>query len=857
MGTSRPRKRNERKGEEPAPDDEGGILSIPGWLPPLLFGVVTLLLFREFAFSDRMLYGGDTLSLGYMAREFYADAVTQSGVFPRWNPLLLGGTPFLESLAGGDSLYPTSVLLFILAPYRALGWKLVIHVFLGGLFMFGWVRSLDRSRAAALLSGLAFAVAPFMVGLAYPGHDGKLFVTALTPLLFWAMETTFRHRGLLPYVGLSLVVALVILTTHFQLAYFLFGSAGLYYLFRVIAVWRRAGPEAGVAGSGSAAGTEPGPEGEAEPRTATGTGGGRRRLAPALARYGLFLAASVVGAAVAGLQLIPAFDYVTEFSRRTATTTRADPAANRAYASSWALHPEEVVSFVVPEFAGNDAQGDMWDTGRYWGRNPFKNNHEYAGWVVLLLAVAGFFGTPRKALRWFLAALGGVALLYALGTHTPVWGLFYELLPGVRLFRAPSMVSFLFGFSAITLMAFGVDRVIGLCRDGEGEGSDGLLRALWILTGAMAVGMVLAASGILFSLWTSTVYSGIDPSRLQALEAQQPMIVRGFFISTVLAAMTAATAWAARKSFLKPLGVVALLAVLVFLDGFRISSSFVQTLDFQRWAAPDPIVEELIRRQGSEPPFRVASLSQSGQDVRPAQFGLELATGHHPNDLARYRELIGMEGSGEPRHILEPNVRRILNVRYLIWPDAARGSLGQGPEPVARTQLRGRPYESLYPLDGLPRARLVAEARTVADDEAVAVIRSETFDPEVEAVLASEPGMELGGGVPDGDVTWEERGLNRQRLRVTTDRNALLVLADNWFPAWKATVDGEDAPVLRAYHTLRAVPVPAGEHTVELRYESAVLRSSLGVSVGALLFLLAVGALSFFRRRGGRAETPG
>ena len=76
---------------------------IPRWLPPVLYGVVTLFLFRSFVFSDQMLVGTDTLSLGYMARDFYANALKQ-GTFPLWNPIILGGTPFLESLAGGDSL---------------------------------------------------------------------------------------------------------------------------------------------------------------------------------------------------------------------------------------------------------------------------------------------------------------------------------------------------------------------------------------------------------------------------------------------------------------------------------------------------------------------------------------------------------------------------------------------------------------------------------------------------------------------------------------------------------------------------------------------------------------------------------
>ena len=201
-------------------------LQIPTWVPPVLYGAVTLFLFREFVFSRDMLYGSDTLALGYMVREFYANAVS-GGSFPLWNPIILGGTPFVESLAGGDSLYPPSaLLLFLLDPFRALGWKLVLHVFLAGIFMYGWIRRLGLSKPSALLAGLAYGLAPFMVTLVLGGQDGKIFLVALTPLLFWVTES-FLVRGDMKSIALvSLVIGAILLTTHFQMAYFLFGRCG-------------------------------------------------------------------------------------------------------------------------------------------------------------------------------------------------------------------------------------------------------------------------------------------------------------------------------------------------------------------------------------------------------------------------------------------------------------------------------------------------------------------------------------------------------------------------------------------------------------------------------------------------------
>ena len=831
--TASPNERGRERGDAPTSRGAGGTAepqrTLPLWLPAVLYAAVTTLLFRKFVFSDAMLFGADTNALGYAARAFYADAVTGGGVFPLWNPHILGGTPFLESLAGGDSLYPTALLLFVMEPYRALGWKLVIHVFLAGVFMFGWVRVLGASRAAALLAGLAYLLAPYMVSLVYPGHDGKIFVTALTPLMFWAAESSLVRRGLSGFVAVSLVVGLVILTTHFQMAYFLFGGVGIYYALRCVQIWRSGGSIGGETG-----------------------------VRPALLKLSAFLVASVLGAGIAGVQLLPAVDYVTEFSRRTATTTSASTEEGVAYSSSWSLHPEEIAALAVPEFVGNSSLDVPWGRGTYWGRNPGKYNHEYVGLMVLLLATLSFFGGRRPWVRWSLAGIGVVAVLYTLGLHTPVWRILYALVPGVSLFRAPSTAVFLFGFAATTLAALGVDRGLEMWRTGEnGSTRRDARRASWALVGwvgALIAATALSAAGGLGSLWTTLLYRDIDASRIQAFESLAPFLTRGLSVAVLLAGGTAASWWGLRRGWLKPSGVVSILGLLIVLDLFRIGDPFIRTQDFDALVAPDPNVQFLAQRADEEPPFRVLSFMDAGnvgQDVAPAIHGLELAAGHHPNDLARYRDLVGMIGSGVPANFFDPatgeinsNLTRVLNVRYLLWPQYRYTPPVSDTEPVSSTTLAdGRPYSAVYPLDDLPRARLVGTVRVVPDESAVSVILSDAFDPATEVLLAEPPPEPLAPGPVRGTVEWVERGVNEQFLRVDSDRAALLVISDNWFPAWHARVDGVDAPVLRANYALRAVPVPAGQSEVHLYYRSNALRGGLFLSLASLLVVVAVAAV--------------
>ena len=743
------------------------------------------------------------------------------------------------------AFYPPSLLLLILMePYRALGWKLIIHVAAAGFFMFLWVRALGASRSAALVAGTGYMLAPVFVGLVFAGHDGKMFVTALTPLLFWVTERHFARPGLKSFTALALVIALVILTPHFQMAYFLFAATGLFAIFRSVQILR-----------GDGTGSAVSPDEDAGARAAAVSRKARSRAA---LRFGLFLAAAITGALITAGQLLPAMDYVTADSRRTATSEALDDRAALEWSSSWSLHPEEAFALVIPEFSGANISGSgAWADNTYWGRNPFKHNHEYAGLVLLLLAAISFVGGPRRALCWFFAGLAGVALLFGLGAHTPVWRIAYEVLPGISLFRAPSQAAYLTAFSAATLGALGVDRILACVRDPELGRR--VQRVVMVVTGALAVIALLAATGILTSLWTTVLYPGIAETKRQALAVALPYIGAGAWIAVFLAGVVATLVWALRKGHVAPGIALSALIALVALDAYRVDRMFIQTIDFERWAAPDANLQAVLDHEaGSSEPFRMLSFRNAGQDLMPALHGVELAGGHHPNDLARYRHLIGMVGSSQPVNLYgSRNIRRLLNVRYLLWPDLQMGSSPQGTV-FSRTQLPdGRAYETVFLEPELARARLVGRAAVKSDAEAVAYMLSPEFDPETEVVLAEPPPIDLSGEPVDGEVTWLERGPDRMRLAVRSSRPALLAIADNWYPAWHARVNGRDAPVLRAYHTLRAIPVAAGESEIELWYRSDVVLRSLWLSVVVLAGLLAANVVRIgSARRATGSERP-
>ena len=784
------------------------------WLPGCLFLAATLALFGEFVFSDRMLYGEDILVQGYMARAFFAERLV-TGDFPLWAPRLLGGVPTVESISAADGIYPTSVLYFIMDTYRAVGWRIVLHVLAGGFFMYGWARSLGLGRSAATVGGLAWLMAPVLVTYVLPGNDGRLMVVALSPLVFWAAESVLRSPGGRTAAGLAAAVAVTCLTCQFQTAYFLFGSVGAYATFRAVCFWR-----------------------------AEATGGPRKALLPA----GVFLGSAVLGAGLAAVQLVPAGQYVTEYSRRIATTTDATPEERRAYASSWSFHPEEAVALVVPEFVGNSAADADWAQGTYWGRNAMKINHEYLGVTVLVLAIFGICGRRRRGLRWFMAVMSVTWFLFALGQHTPVWRIFYEIVPGMSLFRVPAICLFLVSFGVTTLFAMGVDDLVREGRAREPFHRTRRGQVVLGFAGLLLLGTLLQASGALTDMWTTMLYSDAGQRQLATLAAATPFITRGFGIAFAIAALAVAGIWAVQQGKVPLTAALAGLAVLVAVDLGRVDRAFIRTLDFHEWAASDENIRFLQARRDEGPPFRVADLRGSEQNVDLAMHGLDILVGHHPNDLARYRTLLGLQASVRTGdNSRDPNVLRIMNVKYLAWPlQTAGGPPWEGAQAVS-TARTARGVEAVYAYPGLDKGWLAGTATVLDDDAALARILSGAFDPSREVVLAEPASLSPDPSVT-GTVTWELNDPDHRRLRVTTTGPALLVVSENWFPGWVAEVDGEATEVRRANLTLQALEIPsAGTHTVTLRFTAPTVRSALRLSIVASVITVLLFALSYVR----------
>ena len=91
--------------------------------------------------------------------------------------------------------------------------------------------------------------------------------------------------------------------------------------------------------------------------------------------------------------------------------------------------------------------------------------------------------------------------------------------------------------------------------------------------------------------------------------------------------------------------------------------------------------------------------------------------------------------------------------------------------------------------------------------------------------------------------------MDTQVFNVTADREGFMVVAGNYHPYWKAYVNGKEAKVYKAFGTLRAVQIPAGNSEVRMEYRSAPFHKTILVSVIAAVLLIALGAVAAVRGR--------
>ena len=764
----------------------------------LLLTTITIIFFSPILFTENTFVFRDFYRYYY---PFYHLKVSliKEGIFPFWNPYLFSGTPLFALIQLG-TLYPISILLYLL-PF-GIGIKLfiIIHFLLSGIFMYFLGKTLNLKTSAALAAGITFSFSSF--SLCMIAHPNILCSITWIPLILCLYHTALIRRSL-PWMILSGVcIAIQILAGEPVVSYMTILALFFYGICSPI--------------------------------------GGKYRFItlplPILIGVGLSL-----------IQLLP-FLELTLFSARAQGIGYQE-------ATDWSLHPGELLNLIIPFFSDImrlPRQGLLLSI--YMGIIPLS---------MIFLSIVCFRGKNRKSKIetpiFFWAGGFLISILLSLGCYFFLYEVLYQYLPGFNMIRhAVKFVGFATFFGAV-LTGYGFnllpDRkkefrwillsmlMICICLWGIGLSKQGvsfwgqiiggqhylpiipimlILSSLALLCTSAFARITPLALLLIITADLSFYGSNLTPVISQKFYDQKPALVKWLEKESAVPLLSKEGSGVVSFPYRYLLNPATEGAHLQDVRGKAIFENMCIELQLAYW---------------------------HGKSILFSNLGLLWripdASGYEALAIRDYEKFIW--------HIRNENLPSIyhllcmLNVKYIA---SETPILSNGLELVQIIQ-----NIQVYKNTGcLPRAFFVPKATVVADKrEAFYYIMRPEFDPTKEVVVFERVPHQSG-------VRGQGSGVRRQKaehcivgidsyqpneiiIRTKTNTHGFLFLGDAYYPGWKAFVDGKETKIYRANYIFRAITIAPGNHNIKFIYYPQVFKVGM---IGSICTVWLIGIAWIF-----------
>jgi hypothetical protein len=733
----------------------------------------------------------------------YAFDELAAGRFPFWNPYQHCGAPFF-ALAQHLLLYPLNAFYLLLPTAAAMKATALLHLTLAVAFTAVLGRVLGLVWPAAVGAGIAFALSPAIASLVAAPHH--LYGAVWMPLhLALAHLVLTGRRTLLWTVLLGAAIAAQYLGGYPMFTLFSLYLIGAYAVWWAVpTLWR-----GGVAAVARAAGA--------------------------------LVGAGVLAGLLSAPQLLPALELAQ-------TSMRSFDALD--------------IDGVDMHYRGTQPRVTLLQTLLPTRDRAFQflRMTPTPGWIVLGLAAAALFHRRQRRAVGFFVAVGLATYLIGLGRHGPLFELFYQL-PTANFFRVT------FRYFALTALPLAM-----LC----GIGID----ALWRLQRRprLAIGglVLLVALAVGLSLGPWLGIGALQPAVLPTTAAEPGLLHRlaAARSETLVLALWLALYLAVRGRARR--AVVWALPVIVYWSLFVAHRNVAMLPDFDPslHAMSSDVVAFLRARQGyarthvspsmlpvdhiRQPPVKSGMLyglfvDLDRENVYARRYGNYTALLQRPSILGADQILFPNRPPREPQggyrlKAYSPNLvlADLMGTRFIV--EGRRTSFGAGAGttrfPLLYSGSEARIFENR---SALPRSFVVPHAEVHPEATALARLIEPGFDPLATVVLEEPPPIALGGPGLPGTATLVAYEPHRVVIDATTPSPAMLVLTDQYYPGWEATVDGQPAPILRADYLFRAVPLPAGTHRVEMRYVPHSFHRGLALAGTGLLAVVVLAAVRWRR----------
>lgn len=809
---------------------------LPDLIAILAFIVISFIYFFPAITEDRILFQHDTVAgagAGQEAKEYYE----RTGERTRWTNALFGGMPTYQMSPSYDSTEP---LTFVQKVYHLF---LPNYVWLTFIMMLGFyilLRAFGIPAWLAGLGGIIWGFSSYFFILIAAGHIWKFITLAYIPPTIAGIVLAYRKKYLLGGIITALFMAMQILSNHVQMTY--------YFLFVILFMvgaffedaWRK------------------------------------KELPQFFKATGVLIVAGLIGVSINLSNLYHTYEYSKETMRgkselkyEGAAAKQTSSGLNRDYITQWSYGIGETFSLLVPNVKGGasvplsrsekamEKANPMYSSlysqlTQYFGDQPMTSGPVYVGAFVLMLFILGCF-IVKGPMKW--ALLGATIFSILLSWGKNFMGLtdfFIDYIPMYNKFRAVSSILVIAEFTIPLLAILTLKEILT-----KPELLKEKLKYIYIsfgLTGGLALFFAIAPR-----LFFPTYIPGNEMAALQnALPADQlsPIIAnleemrvhlftsdawRSFFIVTIGTLLL--LAYNAKK--LKATWTVAAIALLCLGDMWSVNKRYLydeqfipkseQTATFRKTQT-----DELILQDPSLD-YRVLNFAGNTFEENNTSYWHKSVGGYHAAKLRRYQEMIDHHiakemqaayqevatagGQMDSVNAAKFPVLNMLNAKYFIFPAGQQGQT----VPIENPYTFGNAW-FIDKIQYVNNANEEIDAIGQVDLQQTAIVDSK-FKEALKGVNE---------GYKDSLSTIRLTSYEPNQLvyETSSPQDGIVVFSEIYYPGWTATIDGKPADIARADYILRAMNVPAGKHTIEMRFDPQSLHITEGIAYGAMALLL-------------------
>lgn len=801
------------------------------------------------AFQGKTLGQTDVIQAGGTQVEIKKFAA-QEGREILWTNGMFAGMPTFQVYGGSGNNYnfiPNTIYrAFLLFQSVSNPLGLLFATMLG---MYLLLVSLRTDWRLAIAGSILYGLSTTHMILIEAGHVNKLFVLALVPPTLAGLLMIYRGNYLKGAAVTALFMYLQLLANHVQITYYFFLLFAIYGIFALV--------EAIMQG-----------------------------------QIKHFFTASAIAVASILLGILPnttklwtTLDYskecirgVSELKPQAGEAPKAADGLTKDYAfGQWSFSKLESFTLLIPNFLGGDAsqnfaisdEGQIKDSkyrvianvkdpnmqqemaqaaSHYWGEQSFVSGAWYWGATLILFFFLGFY-IQKGAMKWWSISALALILMISWGKHFAALNYtLFDHFPMFNKFRDPKMIIaighiFIVGFGFVGLQRFFSKSVT------KEEKNKAIIMALATVGGLTLIGLLYGMMGTL-SGPNDASFEAQYPDFVRALRSDRAdLLTSDAYRSLLFILATGGLLWASLRYKLNKTLVLAGVLVLALADMIGVDKRYLDNDRFQEprnikaMATPRGVDKQIM--DDKELSFRVADFSRGGSpfsNAIPSYFHKSIG-GYHAAKLMIFQDVVD-------RYLSNPNenmhVYGMLNTKYFITP-------GQNNQPQA-----------MKIPEQCGNAWFVSSYKTVKDaNEEMDSLKH--LKPKTQAVIQEKFAKNLSGLNIQYDSTnyirLEKYIPDMMTYKYKAGTEQLAVFSEVYYPeekGWKVYIDGKaiDGALMKANYLLRAVRVPAGEHTLEMKFEpKSYYTGQTYARIGTLLMtLLLLAALYFFTKQQDKIE---